>query len=242
MEDHSSKFELTHLSKMCILHSLNALSPQDSEGETVSNDRVDKFCRELHEVVSHSGKYNSKKRRPSAQIQIDRENPLDISSSSIEDFYEGKLSVEQFSLQIEQKLSEHVMEDFDHDALFRVCWKVYRERMRPDKRVTEFSCRHPAVSDDCMYYLWLIFNAVLSPEGSKVMTISVKCLDVIMTRLFYLCGHECSSQELAYSAKSEALEYPEYLKAIANYNEKFNLKSSLTCEVSLQPLVIEMSI
>ena len=229
MENKNKFVELTHLSKMCILHSLHALSPQDSEAESVSNDRVDRFCRELHEVVSHSGKYNSKKKR---QIQTDRENPLDISSSSIEDFYEGKLSVEQFSLQIEQKLSEHVMEDFDHDALFRVCWKVYRERKRPDKMVTEFSRQQPAESDDRMYHLWLIFNAVLSPEGSKVMTISVKCLDVIMMRLFYLCGHECSSQELTYSSESAALEYPEYLKAIANYNEKFNLKSSLTCEVS----------
>ena len=53
-----------------------------------------------------------------------------------------------------------------------------------------------------------------------------------MRRVFDLCGHECSRGELVYNTKSKMLEYPEYLKAIANYNEKFDLKKTLTCEVS----------
>lgn len=52
-----------------------------------------------------------------------------------------------------------------------------------------------------------------------------------MKRMFELCSHECSRDELVYTSSSKKLEYPEYLKAIANYNEKFNLKKALTCEV-----------
>lgn len=237
MEDHTdgdrTDSELTNLSKSCILHSLHLLSPASGQDDSLSSAasvaRINKFCKELYEAAQR--KIEGKKRRSSTTKTLPErvtENLLD--SDSLRSFHEGRLSADQLCEEIERNLSGCITDDFDHESLFRVCWKVYREKKRPDKEVIEFSRQHPVETDSCMYHLWLIFNAIL-PSMTKEMTTSVRCLDMIMKRLLDLCGHECSSQELVYGTTSEKLDYLGFLKAIANYIERFNLKSSLTCEV-----------
>ena len=226
-----NKCELTNLTKTCILHALHILMKRDNSRW----EQIQKFCRELNETVtcSNAGKAIIKADKKShfyASVPgVSHEEPLQIDT---DEFYKGLLTAKDILLLIEQKLVQHIdSADFDHNSLFRVCWKVYRVEKRPDSVVTEFSSQHPE-SDDCMYYLWLVFNAIISPEADE-MRIPVRCLDEVMRRVFDLCGHECSRDELVYSTTNEMLEYPEYLKAIANYNVKFDLKKTLTCEVSM---------
>ena len=227
--------ELTNLTKSCILHCLHLLlRTGDRKPHRHDPEQIQKFCRELCEKVMQS---NSSKDKNSSLfftsvLGVSIREPLQIDT---DEFEKGLLTARDIFLKIEQKLVECIKlnhdGDFDHDSLFRVCWKVYRVEKRPDSLVTEFSTQHPE-SDDCMYYLWLVFNAILSPEESDEIRIPVRCLDEVMRRVFDLCGHECSRDELVYNSSSEMLEYPEYLKAIANYNVKFDLKKTLTCEVS----------
>ena len=223
-----NKCELTNLTKSCILHSLHILMKRDKSRW----EQIQKFCRELYDVARYNGKITIKADKKShfhASVPgVSSEEPLQIDT---DEFYKGILTGKDILLLIEQKLVECINSgDFHYDALFRVCWKVYRVEKRPDSMVTEFSSQHPE-SEDCMYYLWLVFNAILSPDANEI-KIPVRCLDDVMRRVFDLCGHECSRDELVYSTNSETLEYPEYLKAIANYNVKFDLKKTLTCEVS----------
>ena len=227
MEDRKSHCELTALSRSCILHTLCVLMEECSELE----NSIKKLCKELYVAVTNTSQLSNKKRRSSAQmLSISIENPVGIDLSSVGNSHDAK----DLCLQIEQKMNGYMTGDFDHDSLFRACWKTYREKKRPDKMVTEFSSQHPPESDDTMYHLWLIFNAFLPTESVDMkprVKLSVKCFDVIMNRLFDLCGHECSSEELVYTTTSDTLEYAGYLKAIANYREKFSLKTSLMCEV-----------
>ena len=229
MEDRKPHRELTALSRACILHALCVLT-EDPCSELANSIR--KLYKELYVAVTNNDQLNSKKRRSSIQMLSTNiaENTLGIDVSFVDDYKEGIPDAKDLCQQIEQKLNGCMTGDFYHDSLFRACWKVYRERKRPDKIVTEFSGQHPPESDDSMYLLWLIFNAVLPPESDD-MKLPVDCLDVIMKRLFDLCGHECSSEELV-TTSCKMLEYPGYLMAIATYSEKFNLKTSLTCEVS----------
>ena len=227
----SKHCELTNLTKSCILHSLHVLLKQDRQPR--SPDKVQKFCRDLCERVLQS---NSKDKRSlffASVPGVSLEEPLQIDAN---EFEKGLLTAKDIFPKFEQKLVECIqlsgepVSDFDHDAIFKICWKVYRIEARPDNVVTKFSSEYPA-SDDCMYYLWLIFNAILSPGDSFDAKIPVRCLDGVMRRVFDLCSHECSRDELVYNSSSEMLEYPEYLKAIANYNAKFDLKKTLTTEV-----------
>ena len=208
MAEASDWCELTDLSKTCILHSLHVLPGQDETG--LVTERLNLFCKELETAIEFNGEC--------------------IGSADVIDTYltEGAKSARDL---IVGHTNESMSNDFDCDLLFRACWKAYRMEKRPDTTVTEFSKWHPVESDDCMYHLWLIFNAILSPNSDE-MRIHVKCLNEIMKRLLDLCGHECSRQELVYSTTSEKVDYPEYLKAIANYSVKFGLRSALTCEVS----------
>ena len=227
------QFELTNLTKSCILHSLNMILLRRDKPHWERS--VQKFYRELYETATYS---NSK-----VSVKTDKRNQIPASpvpgsgnSQSLQidadEFEKGLLTAMDIFLNIEHKLVKNIKgDDFDYDSLFRVCWKAYRVEKRPDNIVTEFSSQHPE-SDDCMYSLWLVFNAILSPESDAI-RIPVKCLDKVMRRVFDLCGHECSRGELVYYTSSKMLEYPEYLKAIANYNVKFDLKKTLTCEVSI---------
>ena len=63
------------------------------------------------------------------------------------------------------------------------------------------------------------------------MLMPVKSVNEIMKRLVELCGYTWNPM-YEYSDK-EMLEFPEYLEAITKYFEKFNLNTSLTCQVGL---------
>ena len=224
----SRKCELTNLTKSCILHPLNIMLKRDKPHW----EQLQKFCSELYSKVSQV-----KIDKRSQQMPAAGDSLKDSLQISVDEFEKGSLTTMDISLEIERKLVESLSikeghDDFDYDSLFRVCWKAYRVEKRPDTIVTEFSSQHPDRDDDCMYHLWLVFNAILSSSESDEIRIPVKCVDKVMRRMFDLCGHECSRGELVYNTKSKMLEYPEYLKAIANYNEKFDLKKTLTCEVS----------
>ena len=227
----NNRCELTNLTKSCILHSLHVLMKQRDKPHNLN--QIQKFCRELCERVMCNSKDKSLSLFFASVPGVSLKEPLQIDA---DEFEKGLLTVKDILPKIEQKLVEYIQlnsesaGNFDHDALFRICWKVYRVEARPDNVVTKFSSEHPA-SDDYMYYLWLIFNAILSPDSYEV-RIPVRCLDEVMRRVFDLCSHECSRDELVYNSSSEMLEYPEYLKAIANYNAKFDLKRTLTSEVS----------
>ena len=227
-----NKCELTNLTKSCILHSLHILLKRDKPHW----EQIQKFFRELYERVMS----NSKDKRSlfyASVPGVSLEEPLQIDADKFE---KGLLTVKDIFPKIEQELVECIRltsdGDFDQDSLFRVCWKAYRVEKRPDSVVTEFSSQHPE-SEDCMYYLWLVFNAILLPESDDI-RIPVRCLDEVMRRVFDLCGHECSRDELVYNTSSEMLEYPQYLKAIANYNVKFDLKKTLTCEVNVHTCIL----
>ena len=231
-----SKCELTNLTKSCILHSLNILLKRDKPHW----EQLQRFCRELYEIsIRHwDGKVSVKRSQmstfPAGTTPGSRDSFMESLQIDADEFEKGLLTAMDIFLKLEPKLVKSIKGgDFDYDSLFRVCWKAYRVEKRPDNIVTEFSSQHPE-SDDCMYYLWLVFNAILSPDSYAEVRIPVSCLDEVMKRVFDLCSHECSSGELAYNTSSEMLEYPEYLKAIANYNEKFDLKKTLTCEVNIQ--------
>ena len=213
------KYELTNLSKVCIIHALHAFSKQDG------SDKIKTFCSEL--ITAVSGKVKDKRRFTIPQQMVNLEGHID-------DFYNKKLSAKELVVHIGKILNECLKQDFNHESLFRLCWKIYRTEKRPDNAVREFSNAHPAEHDDCMYYLWLIFNSILSPESDEI-RIRVECLNEVLKRLFDLCGHaiDWPKEELEYKSTSEMLDYPKYLKAIANYNVKFDLKSALTCEVSI---------
>ena len=238
MTDATHASEFTNLSKTCILHALSILSADDG-----SSSQVNKFCNEIFRAVQRQVPTKTRRRGSIRQAaEVETQLIDDIDPQIVERYIKREISSMQFLVEIERVLFRYVPDNFDHNAMFSVCWKVYRERQRPDSKAAEFSMHHPPEHDDCMYLLWLIFNAIISPEAEAMM-IPVKCLDVIMERLFDLCGHECSSEELVYSTMGERLDYPSYLKAVANYSAKFKLKSSLTCEVSYSEsdLLIQMS-
>ena len=228
-----SKCELTNLTKSCILHSLNILLKRDKPHW----DHFQKFYKELYETATYSNskvsvKTDKRSQMPASPVPGSRDSLKESLQIDADEFEKGLLTAMDIFLNIEHKLVKNIKgDDFDYDSLFRVCWKAYRVEKRPDNIVTEFSSQHPE-SDDCMYSLWLVFNAILSPESDAI-RIPVKCLDKVMRRVFDLCGHECSRGELVYYTSSKMLEYPEYLKAIANYNVKFDLKKTLTCEVNI---------
>ena len=208
----SNRYKLTTLSETCILHSLHVLSSQNESD--MATEQLKPFYKEIEAAVYQSN--------------TDLERTKTTYAIPTVCLTEGARKAKDT---IAQHINKHISSKFDYNRLFRACWKVYRMEKRPDTTVTEFSRWHPVDSDDCMYHLWLIFNAILLPDSDE-MKINVKYLDEIMKRLFDLCGHECSRQDLVYSTTTEKLEYPDYLKAIANYTVKFGLKSALTCEVS----------
>ena len=212
------KLELTTLSRNCILHSLQVLAKQGYMDTVSGLDKIKKFCSELSEAVSG----RSSKKRPSVRLAV--EVPL-LEPHNMSQFYKEKLSVKQLLLQIEEKVNEVLKEGFDQDTLYRVCWKVYCTEKRPHDHFSNW------FSNDCMYRLWLIFNAAVLPPNSDIMLkVPVKSLNEIWKRMLELCGHECSSCE--YSSTKVALDYLEYLQATANYIVQFKLDPSLTCEVS----------
>ena len=181
--------------------------------------KIDNFCSQLSEVVSVGGA-GSKGKKRSAQSVI-TEDPL-VTSLEVNQFYEGALSVNDFSLLIETRLIQE-SSDFDSDALHRVCWRVYHFEKRAEISFPRW------FSDECMYRLWLIFNTVLEPKPETLMP--VKSVNEILKRLVELCGYSWNPN-YEYSEK-ELLEFPEYLEAITRYFDKFSLDTSLTCEVRL---------
>ena len=212
------QLELTNLSRNCILHALEVLPKITSTPNALSDlEKINQFCREISATV------NSKKKK-AAYRTITEEDAL-VEPKVINQFYKGEMSPNDFLLQIETRLDEILNEDFDHDALFRTCWQVYCTEKTPRIAFSQH------FSDDSIYHLWLIFNAVLPPE-SDMMLIPVKSLNVIMKRMLNLCAHEPISYY--YSGKKVALEYQEYLQAIADSVEPLKLQPLLIHEVRLE--------
>ena len=215
------KLELTDLSRNCILQALEVLPKSASTADVLSDlDKLKRFCQEISEIVkSKSCAY----RKRVAQQGISEKDIL-TDSRIIDRFYNGGISANDFLLQVEEKLNETLTEDFDHEALFRACWKVYCAERKP--LLSQRFC------DDSVYHLWLIFNAILPPESDNMMLIPVKSLNVIMKRMLNLCVHEPISYD--YSGNKVALDFQEYLQAMANYIEPFKLQPSLIHEVRLK--------
>ena len=213
---------LTNTSKHCILHTVQVLLPQQGLHTVLprsGSHKIDNFCSQLSEVIS-GGAGGGKGKRKTTQSVIP-EDPL-VNTLEVNQFYEGVLSVNDFSLLIEKRLVEESNNgDFDVDALHRVCWSVYHLEKRSEISFPRW------FSDECMYRLWLIFNTVLEPKPDIMM--SMKSVNEILKRLVELCGYTWNPN-YEYTEK-EVLEYPQYLEAITRYFEKFGLDTSLTCEV-----------
>lgn len=155
----TGKCELTNLTKSCILHSLNILLKRNKP----HREQLEKFCRELYAVASaprvHTQYSGSKVKR--SQSVPGAGDSLNLASLQInaDEFEMGLLDLTAMDIfqKVERKLVKSIEGDeFNYDSLFRVCWKAYRVEKRPDSIVTEFSSQHPE-SDDCMYYLWLVW-------------------------------------------------------------------------------------
>ena len=212
---------LNNTTKHCILHTVQVLLPH-LDMRTVlpksGSHKIDIFCSRLSDVVSGGG---SKGKKRSTRELVISEEPL-VTSLEVNQFYEGALSVNDFSLLIEARLIQE-SSDFEVEALHRVCWDVYQS-----EKQGEISFRR-WFSNLCLYRLWLIFNTVLEPKPETLMP--VRSVNEILKRLVELCGYTWNPQ-YEYHEK-ELLDYPEYLAAITKYFDKFSLDTSLTCEVSL---------
>lgn len=213
---------LTNTSKHCILHTVQVLLPEQGMHTVLprsGSHKIDKFCTQLSEVIS-GGAEGLKKKRKNTQSMIPEE-PL-VNTLEVNQFFEGVLSVNDFSLLIEKRLIEESNNgDFDIDALHRVCWNAYHQEKWSEISFPRW------FSNECMYRLWLIFNTVLDPKPDTMMV--MKSVNEILKRLVELCGYTWNPN-YEYTEK-EMLEYPQYLEAITKYFEKFGLDTSLTCEV-----------
>ena len=217
------KLELTSLSRNCILHALEVLLKSASTTSALSDlDKIKQFCQDISEILNK--KSNVYKKKAAQQGISDKDMFTD--SRAFDRFYSGGLSSNDVLLQVEEKLNEKLTEDFDQEALFRTCWRVYSAERKPQPSLSQRFC------DDSVYHLWLIFNTVLPPE-SDTMLIPVKSLNFIMKRMLDLCVHEPISYG-DYSGKKVALDYQEYLQALANGTEPFKLQPSLIHEVRLK--------
>lgn len=214
---------LTNTTKHCILHTVQVLLPQQGLHTVLprsGSHKIDNFCTQLSEVIS-AGAAGGKGKRKSTQSMIP-EDPL-VNTLEVNQFYEGALSVNDFSLLIEKRLVEESNQgDFDVDALHRVCWNVYHLEKRADISFPRW------FSDECMYRLWLIFNTVLEPKPETLMP--MRSVNEILKRLVELCGYTWNPN-YEYIEK-ETLNYPQYLETITRYFDRFELDTSLTCEVS----------
>ena len=215
---HSKKCELTDLSRTCILHTLSVLRGQD---ESESIESVNKFCKRLYQAVQY--------KRSKDSGGVDSEKSLDVDSRSVKSYCDGRGgSAEKLLFKIELELSECAVDDFVEESLFKACWEVYHEHKQPwpEQIVVEFSshCLRESV-----YNLWLVFNAIVPSESGKLTT-PANNLDVLMKRMYDLCGHACSREELGYGSTVE-IDFLGYVKIVARYQRKFNLNPKLTSEV-----------
>ena len=218
-EDKMAEFkrcELTDLAKTCILHSLSVLKGED---ESSSIEHINKFCKALYHAVRHQKiKHSSKS--------------LDVDPQSVIKFSTGEICSEDFLTEIERAINKSAVDNFDHESYFKVCWEAYHQQKMPERIVVEFSSRPLRES---MYHLWLVFNAIIPPKSSKMM-MPAKNLDVIMKRVYDMCRHKSTRDELGYdtTTSNSDLDFPEVLEVIARYQAKFDLNQGLTIEVSLQ--------
>ena len=211
---------LNNTTKHCLLHTVQVLVPQLGMHTVLpqsGSHKIDNFCNQLSLVISSGGGGKGKKRSPTVTIP---EDPL-VSTLEVNQFFEGALSVNDFSLLIERRLLDESNGELNLDAVHRACWNVYHLERRADISFPRW------FSDECSYRLWLIFNTVLEPTPDTHMP--VKSVNEILKRLVELCGYTWNPKYEFY--EKEMLEYPEYLEAITKYFEKFSLDTSLTCEV-----------
>ena len=216
---HSKKCELTDLSRTCILQTLSVLRGQD---ESESIESVNKFCKRLYQAVQY------KRLKDSLQAGgVDSKKSLDVDSRSVKSYCSGG-SAEKLLFKIELKLNECAVDDFEEESLFKACWEVYHEHKQPwpEQIVVEFSSHHHRES---VYNLWLVFNAIVPSESGKLAT-PANTLDVLMKRMYDLCGHACSRDELGYGSTVE-IDFLGYVKIVTRYQRKFNLNPKLTSEV-----------
>ena len=219
MED--GTLSVNNTTKHCLLHTVQVLVPQRGMYTVLPHSgshKIDNFCNQLAQVISAGGS-RAKKRSPPVTIT---EEPL-VTTLVVNQFFEGALSVIDFSKLLEKRLLNETNGDFDVEAVHRACWNVYHIERRADIAFPRW------FSDECSYRLWLIFNTVLEPAPHTGMP--VKSVNEILKRLVELCGYTWNPN-YEYSEK-EMLEYPEYLEAITRYFERFELDTSLTCEVRL---------
>ena len=223
--EEDGRIGLTNTTKHCILHTVQVLLPQHGLHTVLPKSgslKIDNFCSQLSEVVSGGagGGGGKGKRKNTTQLMIP-EDPI-VNTLEVNQFYEGALSVNDFSLLIENRLVEESNNgEFDVDALHRACWSVYHLEKRAEISFPRW------FSDECMYRLWLIFNTVLEPKPDTMMP--KKSVNEILKRLVELCGYTWNPN-YEYTEK-EMLDYPHYLEAITRYFDRFGLDTSLTCEV-----------
>ena len=223
------KLELTNLSRNCILHALEVL-PKSAGTADVSCDldKIKKFYQEISEIIVKI-KSNVQNKKKVVQHGIsDKVGATLVDSLDFDHFYKGGINSSDFLLQVEEKFNETFTEDFDHEALFKACWRVYCAERKQQLSLSQH------FSNESLYHLWLIFNAVLPPE-SDTMFIPVKSLHVIIKRMLDLCAHEPIS--FNYHGSKVELDYQDYFQAIVGCADPLKLHPSLINEVRLQHLL-----
>lgn len=207
----SEQLEFSNLTRHCVFHAVSALAPHGIHAilPASGSHKVKMFCRDLSELL----KSKSTKKSGLDDILIP---PLEVHR-----FYEGAISVEDFTMLIEKRVLEMSGADLDVESLLRLCWQYYATERKGDITYPKW------LSPECTYRLWTIFNCVLD----RKLTLQLPQLTVneVLKRLIELCGYTWN-EKYGYN-KQEALEFPDYLDTITSYFDELKLETSLTCEV-----------
>ena len=206
----SEQLEFSNLTRHCVFHAVSVLAPHGIHAilPASGSHKVKMFCRDLSELLKSK---STKKGLDDILIP-----PLQVHK-----FYEGAISVEDFTMLIEKRVLEMSGADLDVEPLLRLCWQYYATERKGDITYPKW------LSPECTYRLWTIFNCVLD----RKLTLQLPQLTVneVLKRLIGLCGYTWN-EKYGYN-KQEALEFPDYLDTITSYFDKLKLETSLTCEV-----------
>ena len=207
----SGQLEFSNLTRHCVLHAVYVLAPHGIHAilPASGSHKIKTFCRDLSGLV----KSKSTKKGGLEDILMP--------TLEVHRFYEGAISMEDFTMLIEKRILETSGENVDVESLQRLCWQYYATERKGDITYPKW------LSPECTYRLWTIFNCVLD----RKLTVCLPQLTVneVLKRLLELCGYTWN-EKYGYN-KQEALEFPDYLDTITSYFDKLKLETSLTCEV-----------